>query len=129
MTTILTDRGDAIVDSSDGLHVSAADVLSTTGWELKPEGMCRGDVCVPLPAGMTSGGRVDLAGFWRHMGNPVLSSDAGDAWMLGTGVEARRAALEGLEAPDFTLPDLAGKPHTLSSLHGRKVFLATWASW
>lgn len=129
MTTILTDRGDAQVDASDGLRVSAADAERATGWTLKPEGMCRDEICVPLPAGMASGGRVDLAAFWRHLGNPVLSSDAGDVWMLGTGVEARRAALEGLEAPDFTLPDLAGKPHTLSSLRGRKVFLATWASW
>jgi peroxiredoxin len=32
-------------------------------------------------------------------------------------------------APDFTLPDLAGTPHTLSSLRGKQVFLCTWASW
>ena len=32
-------------------------------------------------------------------------------------------------APDFTLPDLAGMPHTLSELRGKKVFLCTWASW
>jgi peroxiredoxin len=34
-----------------------------------------------------------------------------------------------LTAPDFTLPDLAGKPHTLSHLRGKKVLLVTWASW
>ena len=129
MTTILTDRGDAQVEASSGLNVSAADAERATGWTLKPEGMCHDEICVPLPAGMTNGGRIDLAAFWRHLGNPVLSSDSGDIWMLGTGVEARRAALEGLEAPDFTLPDLAGQRHTLSSLRGRKVFLATWASW
>jgi hypothetical protein len=129
MTTILTDRGDAQVEARNGLDVSATDAERATGWTLKPEGMCRDDACVPLPAGMAGDGRVDLAAFWRHLGNPVLSSEAGDVWMLGTGVEARRAALEGLEAPDFTLPDLAGTPHTLSSLRGRKVFLATWASW
>jgi peroxiredoxin len=32
-------------------------------------------------------------------------------------------------SPDFTLPDLAGVPHTLSALRGKKVFLCTWASW
>lgn len=129
MTTILTDRGDTQVEARDGLMVGAADAERATGWSLKPEGMCRAEICVPLPSGMASDGRVDLAAFWRHLGNPVLASEAGDVWMLGTGVEARRAALEGLEAPDFTLPDLAGQPHTLSSLRGRKVFLATWASW
>ena len=35
----------------------------------------------------------------------------------------------GQRAPDFTLPDLDGSPHSLSSYRGRKVFLATWASW
>jgi hypothetical protein len=129
MTTILTDRGDAQVEAGNGLNVSAADAERATGWTLKPEGMCREEICVPLPSGMAADGRIDLAAFWRHIGNPVLSSDAGDVWMLGTGVEARRAALEGLEAPDFTLPDLAGTPHRLSSLRGRKVLLATWASW
>ena len=37
--------------------------------------------------------------------------------------------LEGLAAPDFTLPDMNGVPRSLSQLRGKKVFLATWASW
>ena len=46
-------------------------------------------------------------------------------------VEARRvvAALTGLEAPDFALPDISGVEHRLSDLRGQKVFLTTWASW
>jgi peroxiredoxin len=32
-------------------------------------------------------------------------------------------------APDFELPDLAGRLHTLSELRGKKVFLLFWASW
>ena len=35
----------------------------------------------------------------------------------------------GREAPDFTLPDLEGRQHSLSDYRGRKVFLASWASW
>ena len=31
--------------------------------------------------------------------------------------------------PDFTLPDVNGVPRSLSQLRGKKVFLATWASW
>ena len=48
---------------------------------------------------------------------------------MGAPADERNAALEGLEAPDFTLPDLDGVPRTLSELRGKKVFLATWASW
>jgi peroxiredoxin len=34
-----------------------------------------------------------------------------------------------LDAPDFTLPDLTGAEHALSEHRGKKVLLATWASW
>ncbi|MBI2876547.1 MAG: TlpA family protein disulfide reductase, partial [Candidatus Tectomicrobia bacterium] len=32
-------------------------------------------------------------------------------------------------APDFTFPDLQGKPVRLSSLRGRVVLLNIWATW
>jgi hypothetical protein len=91
--------------------------------------MCRAEVCVPLPPAMTRAGRVDVAAFWANMGNPVLHDDARETWVLGTGAEARNAALAGLDAPDFTLPDLDGTSQRLSDLRGKKVFLTTWASW
>ena len=37
--------------------------------------------------------------------------------------------LDPLPAPDFTLGDLDGNSHRLSSLEGRKVLLNFWASW
>jgi peroxiredoxin len=36
---------------------------------------------------------------------------------------------EGQIAPDFTLPDVDGKPFTLSSLRGKYVLVDFWASW
>lgn len=35
----------------------------------------------------------------------------------------------GVQAPDFTLNDINGKPVTLSSFRGRQVVLVFWASW
>ena len=49
--------------------------------------------------------------------------------MLGEAAADRSRKLESLEAPDFTLPDIEGKLHSLSDFRGKKVFLATWASW
>lgn len=124
MTTVLTEHGELTLDATDGLRLSGADAERATGWALKPEGMCHDDICVPMPV---RDGRVDVAAFWRLLGRPVVQS--GDTWVLGASAEQRNAALAGLMAPDFTLPDLAGVPHTLSALQGKKVFLCTWASW
>ena len=102
MATILTDEGAFDVETSEDLHLKPDDVERITGWSLKPEGMCRGAVCVPLRSAVTGDGRVDLAAFWRHLGNPLLADAAKQIWVLGTGAEERNASLIGLAAPDIT---------------------------
>ena len=129
MVAVLTDWGEFTVSAIQGLRVSPADAETVTGWTLKPEGMCRDDLCVPLADDARRDGNVDLAEFWRVLGHPVASDEQGTVWVLGTAADSRSNALAGLEAPDFTLPDLAGVPHRLSDLRGKKVFLTTWASW
>jgi len=126
MATVLSEQGELTVTATDGLWLSAEDAERTTGWTLKPEGMCRDDLCVPMPV---RDGRIDVAAFWARLGQPVVHDAGGETWALGTGAAQRNEALAGLVAPDFTLPDLAGVPHTLSTLRGKKVFLCTWASW
>ena len=129
MTIILSPTGEHKVSTHDGLWMSAADATKATGWTLKPEGMCLAERCVPLPATAVKGGQVDVAAFWTKLGGPVVAAETGEVWALGAPADERNAALEGLEAPDFTLPDVDGTPRTLSELRGKKVFLATWASW
>ena len=123
MATLLSDRGAFTVA---GARLSPTDAEAVTGWTLKAEGMCRDEICVPLPAAMTAGG-VDVLAFWRLLGHPVVSE--GETHVLGTAASARQSALEDLQAPDFTLPDLDGVEHRLSELRGKKVFLTAWASW
>ena len=129
MTRILTPLAEFDVAARDGLWMSPVDAEKVTGWSLKPEGMCRDDLCVPLLASALGTNEVDLAAFWTKLGGPVVSSTTRDVWALGAPPEERNAALEGLEAPDFTLPDVDGTLRKLSDLRGKKVFLATWASW
>jgi hypothetical protein len=126
MATVLNEHGELTVAAADGLWLSAEDAERATGWTLKPEGMCRDDLCVPMPV---RDGRIDVAAFWARLGQPVVHDTGGDTWVLGAGAAQRNEALAGLMAPDFTLPDLAGVPHTLSALRGKQVFLCTWASW
>ncbi|MBT3788257.1 MAG: redoxin domain-containing protein [Alphaproteobacteria bacterium] len=63
------------------------------------------------------------------MNKPLAHSADGDVWVLGEDAEDRTAGLTSLDAPDFALPDLDGKLHSLSDYRGKKVLLATWASW
>jgi len=129
MTTILTPTAEYTVAVRDGLWMSATAAEKVTGWTLKPEGMCRAELCVPLSAAAVKGKDVDVAAFWTKLGGPVVAAEDGEVWALGAPADERNAALEGLQAPDFTLPDVEGTPRTLSQLKGKKVFLATWASW
>ena len=129
MTIILTPTAEHDVAAHDGLWMSPVDAERVTGFTLKPEGMCRDELCVPLPASAMRPDEVDVSAFWTKLGGPVVASKDGDVFALGAPADERNAALEGLAAPDFTLPDVDGVPRTLSQLRGKKVFLATWASW
>jgi peroxiredoxin len=101
------------------------------GWALRPEGLCRGDVCVPVadPGALTVGGRLDLAAVAEALRRPVvIDADAGIG-AVGLANDERRRALEGLDAPGFTLPDLDGAAHGLDEWRGKKKLLVTFASW
>jgi len=137
MVTVLTETGERAVPEArvegEALWLPRRDAETVTGWEARPEGFCRGDVCVPVPRGrehdIVRGNRVDVAALWRHLGQLVVHSAEGDAWVLARSGQDRASALASLEAPDFTLPDLSGRLHSLSEHRGRKVLLVTWASW
>jgi hypothetical protein len=119
--------------AGDELWLPKADVDRATGWTLKPEGLCREEICVPVPRGrdaeFVASDAVNVGAFWRHMGRPVVRDAAGDTWVLGTSARDRARALEALQAPDFALPDLDGRMHALADQRGKKVLLVTWASW
>jgi hypothetical protein len=51
-TVIYGDKASQVASASaqgDNLWLSLDDVHRATGWELKPEGVCKGEICVPIP--------------------------------------------------------------------------------
>ena len=65
----------------------------------------------------------------QSSGRPVAIDRGERAAYLGVSAVDRAKALASLEAPDFTLSDLDGRPHTLSAYRGKKVLLVAYASW
>ncbi len=119
--------------TSGGLWLSGDDLKRVSGWEFKPQGFCKGDVCVPTPAARKSEfvdrNRFNLAALANLLGQPVVPDEQHHAWCIGEAASERKRMLTSLDAPDFTLPDLDGKMHSLSDYRGKKVFVVSWASW
>lgn len=104
--------------------VDTAELHRRTGWEVKPEGACKGDVCVPL-----GGAPLTAEVLAERLGMPLVHDEQHGVWALGpeTGITGR--ALTTAAVPELTLPDFDGNPFSLSSLRGQKVLLVAWASW
>jgi hypothetical protein len=119
------------------LWLTLDDLTRATGFELKPQGMCRKELCFPLPSARRSEflmkqGNVqwfNLSAFARMLHQPIAYDAELATWYFGPRPEAQNSFLQSLEAPDFTLPDMNGKPHSLSEFRGKKVLIVTWASW
>lgn len=110
----------------DSLQIPKTRFEAATGWALKPEGACKGDVCVPLPS--AAGEQVDVTGLAAALGMPLVQAEGRDVWALGPECLGGRA-LTSAEAPDVELADLDGRPFRLSSLRGQKILLYAWAPY
>jgi len=112
------------------LTIDPADLAARTGWMLKPEGVCKGEVCVPLPSSARQAdGTVDVRAVAERLGMPLVHDEPHRVWALGPETAVSGRALTTAQAPDLELPDVDGTPFRLSSLRGQKVMLVAWASW
>jgi hypothetical protein len=110
------------------LNLTADELHRATGWEIKPQGACKDDECVPLFGIETAAdGTLDVLAFATRMGMPVASDAEHGLWALGP--RAGGSVLESASVPEIVLDDFDGNPFDLGSLRGRKVLLVAWASW
>jgi len=107
--------------------VSTEEFTARTGWEAKPEGLCKGAMCVPAPEAVTADGQIDVSVVAERLAMPLVTDEKSGLSVLGP--EAFGHSLTTAVAPELELPDADGNPFRLSSLHGRKVLLVAWASW
>ena len=92
------------------------DLRSFIGWELKSEGLCRADRCVPVPDRSTieHAAGVDLVAVTDALGLPTAVDVRAGLVAVGIPAAERQRVLVDRLATEFTLPDLNGAPHSLS---------------
>lgn len=105
----------------DRLNIGTEQFQQATGWEIKPEGACKADVCVPLP---DSG--FDLLAVAERLGMAVVAEPG--LWALGPETLGGRA-LASADASDLHLADLDGTDFSITSLQGQKVLVVCWAPY
>ena len=131
--TLLYDGRAIVVDRAsvegETLWVQKADLPAINGFELKPQGACRDEICIPIPRPMMRGTQFNLTAFAARIGQRVVADPALRVWSFGEIPVVRGAFLESRMAPDFSVPDRKGRPVRLSQFKGKKALVVTWASW
>ena len=124
-------------NSTTDLWITTSDLTRATRFVIKPQGVCRDELCFPLPKSrkadfVSKKGDTtwfNLSEFAKLIRQPVVVDQKNGVWYFGVRDAEQNGYLTSLEAPNFTLPDLNGRMHSLSDFRGRKVLLVTWASW
>jgi hypothetical protein len=107
----------------DSLDVNPDTFCRATGWEIKAEGACKGEVCITLPEH-----DFDLVSTTERLGMAVVHDQDLGLWAIGPETVGGRA-LATAQAPELVLLDIDGNEFRLSSLRDRKVVLISWAPY
>ncbi|NNE73914.1 MAG: hypothetical protein HKN26_09635 [Acidimicrobiales bacterium] len=131
--TVLTESSAEVAgDVVDGrVAIDASALTDAIGWQLKPEGLCQADVCVPVPdqAALMLGDRIDVAAAAAAVGRSSLVDAEHAAIAVSQPATARDTVVNGMQAPNLVLPDLDGNEVAMAEFRGRKKLLVVFASW
>ena len=113
--------------AGNDLWVRAADLPRVNEFELKPQGACRADICIPVAKDLKNGEWFNLTGFAHKVGQAFVA-DSG-VWSFAEVPVLRGTYYNSRIAPDFAVPDRKGRVVHLSDFRGKKALVITWASW
>jgi len=122
---------DKVRTIDQNLWVQKQDLPRINEFEVKPQGACRADVCIPLSKTLKNGDWFNLTGFANKIGETVVVEKDADqnVYSLGEIPVLRGGFYNSRIAPDFAVPDRKGKVVHLSDFRGKKTLVITWASW
>ena len=135
-TTVLY-QGKAITLSEtgagDGLLIRPDDLTRVNGFELKPEGACYGDLCIPMKGDLLveQDGKqwFDLTAFAELLGQPYVADHEADVWSFADIPAQRDRMMVDAMAPEFEVTDRQGNVVRRADLKGKKALIVTWSSW
>lgn len=127
-TTTLSATGEG-----DGLLITAEDLTRINGFELKPQGACYADVCVPVGKEVLiqQGGEewFNLTAFADLIGQPYVADVEARVWSFAEMPAKRESMMVDAMAPNFEVKDRQGKVIRMADLKGKKALIVTWSSW
>ncbi|MCC5874297.1 MAG: redoxin domain-containing protein [Gammaproteobacteria bacterium] len=119
--------------SGEGLLIRPEDLPLVNGFELKPEGACYQDMCIPLNDRffIERDGRqwFDLKAFADLIEQPCVADEEDRVWSFGEIPAKRESMMVDAMAPDFEVTDRQGNVVRMSDFKGKKALVVTWSSW
>jgi len=111
--------------------IAKSELEKFTGWQLKPQGLCIDEICVPVhdSSALTDGKNIDLVEFARLTNQNIVIDQQRKIAALGEHADSRSQSMATLDAPDFKLPDVHGRQVSFSDFNRRKRLLLAWSSW
>ncbi len=112
-------------------YVTPKDLEAILGWQVKPEGLCKNDACIPIGGNVTLGedASLNLKEAAALVGHPSLSAPEAGMITVGQSRDVRSLALKDRVAPNFTLSDISGVDRSMSDWAGKKRLLVAFSSW
>lgn len=117
----------------DGLLIDPADLHRINGFELKPQGACYEDMCIPLNDELLTehdGAQwFNLTAFADLLGQPYVADTDHQVWSFAEIPAKRESMMVDAMAPDLEITDRQGNVLNLADLKGKKALIVTWSSW
>jgi hypothetical protein len=117
----------------DRLLINPEELTRVNGFELKPEGACYKDMCIPMSEDLlvNRDGRqwFDLTAFADLLQQPYVADHEAGVWSFAEMPAKRQSMMIDAMAPEFEVTDRQGKVIRMSDLKGKKALIVTWSSW
>lgn len=117
----------------DSLLINPEDLSRINGFEVKPEGACYAELCIPLNDSLlvTLAGKqwFNLSAFADLLDQPYVVDVEASVWSFAEIPAKRQNMMVDAMAPDFEVTDRKGNVVRLADLKGKKALIVTWSSW